>query len=103
MKGETIAVNVLAPLKEFYQQLNASVTSVLLDISNYKKSVLLMVQVSCLIHGFKVKCLEMHSVKGKTLDIFVNSIINWIINSIMIKLFGLANIKNMLWWNITNF
>lgn len=37
MKGETIAVNVLAPLKEFYQQLNTSFTSVSLDISNYKK------------------------------------------------------------------
>lgn len=36
----------------------------------------LMVQVPCLIHGLKVKHLEIHSVKGETLDIFVNSIIN---------------------------
>lgn len=35
-----------------------------------------MVQVLGLIHGLKVKHLEIHSVKGKILDIFVNSIIN---------------------------
>lgn len=74
MKGDTIAVNTLGPLKEFNQQLNF--TSVLLAISNFKNSTPLMVQISCLIHAIKAKHLEIASAKGKTFDIFMNSIIN---------------------------
>lgn len=37
-----------------------------------------MIQVSPLIYGIKVKHVEVHSVKGETLDIIVNTTVNLI-------------------------
>ena len=69
MKSETVTVNVLSLLKELYQLLDDAVLLQYHCIFLVKRSIPVMVQVSCLIHGIKVKHSEVHSVKCETHDI----------------------------------
>ena len=68
MEGETVTVTVLSLLKELYQLFNDAVLLQYHCIFLVKRSIPIMVQVSCLIYGIKVKHSEVHSVKCETHD-----------------------------------